>query len=265
VARAFPGDRLKSLSSKRFGNYLGHFVAQEPDVTITTAMPLESLLVSRDPQVVSILRQTLDKFSIELEVCEGASSGKEILSSEKFDAIVVDCDDLQGGLDMLEGLRQGQTNKTSIKFAILNGVTTTQKAFELGANFVMQKPISALNSMRCFTAALGLMERERRRYFRLPIEMAVLMIFGEGQEFKVATTNLSEGGMAITFRGKLPQSRLSRIVFSLPGGEAVTECKAQVAWVDGGGRAGVRFLDMAPNPKQKLGTWLEEQMKRQEL
>ena len=249
----------------RSSNYLGHFLGQEADASIATTMPLESLLVSRDPQVVGILRQTLDKFSIELEVCEGASSGKEILSSEKFDAIVVDCDDLQGGLDMLEGLRQGQTNKTSIKFAILNGVTTTQTAFELGANFVMQKPISVLNSMRCFTAALGLMERERRRYFRLPIEMAVLLIFGEGQEFKATTTNLSEGGMAIAFRGKLPQSGLSRIVFGLPGGEGVTECKANVAWVHGGGRAGIRFLDMASNSKQKLDAWLEEQMKRQEL
>lgn len=240
------------------------FLRQEPDASITLTMPLESLLVSRDPQVVGILRQTLDKFSIELEVCEGANSGKEILSSEKFDAIVVDCDDLQGGLDMLEGLRQGHTNKTSIKFAILNGVTTTQKAFELGANFVMQKPISVLNSMRCFTAALGLMERERRRYFRLPIELAVLLIFGEGQEYKATTTNLSEGGMAIAFRGKLPQSGLSRIVFALPGSESVTDCKAQVAWVDGAGRAGIRFLDMAGNSKQKLDTWLEDQMKRQE-
>lgn len=225
-------------------------------------MPLESLLVSRDPQVIGILQQTLDKFSIKLEVCEGANSGKEILASEKFDAIVVDCDDLQGGLDMLEGLRTGQTNRTTIKFAILNGVTTTQKAFDLGANFVMQKPISVLNSMRCFTAALGTIERERRRYFRLPIEIAVLLIFGEGQEFKATTTNLSEGGMAISFRGKLPQSGLSRIVFSLPGGEPVTECAAKVAWIDGGGRAGLRFMEMSANVKQKLETWLEDQMKR---
>jgi CheY-like chemotaxis protein len=227
-------------------------------------MPLESLLVSRDPQVVGILRQTLEKFSIDLEVCEGASSGKEILSAEKFDAIVVDCDDLQGGLDMLEGLRQGPTNKTSVKFAILNGVTTTQKAFDLGANFVMQKPISVLNSMRCFTAAFGLMERERRRYFRMPIELPVLLIFGETQEIRVNTCNLSEGGMAVTFRGKLPQNGLKRIVFTLPADGGVTECKASVAWIDGNGRAGLRFADMPDTQKQKLDSWLEEQIKRQE-
>ena len=126
------------------------------DATISTTMPLESLVVSRDPQVLGILQQAMEKFAIKVEICEGASSGAEILASEKFDAVVVDCDDLRGGLDMLDGMRKGQTNKTTIKFAILNGVTTTQKAFELGANFVMQKPISMLNSMRCFTAALNL-------------------------------------------------------------------------------------------------------------
>ena len=235
------------------------------DATITTTMPLESLVVSRDPQVLSILQQAMEKFAIKVEVCEGASSGAEILSSEKFDAIVVDCDDLQGGLGMLEGLRAGQTNKTTIKFAILNGVTTTQQAFDLGANFVMQKPVSALNSMRCFTAALNLMERERRRYFRFPLEMPVLLIFGEGQEFKVNTSNLSEGGMAITYRGKLPQSGLSRIVFALPGTEAITECTASIAWTDGSGRAGVRFKEMAAAPQQKLESWLEDQMKRADL
>jgi len=228
-------------------------------------MPLESLLVSRDPQVVGILRQTMEKFAIDLEVCEGASSGKEILASEKFDAVVVDCDDLQGGLDMLEGLRQGQTNKTSVKFAILNGVTTTQRAFDLGANFVMQKPISVLNSMRCFTAAFGLMERERRRYFRMPIELPVLLAYGENQQIKVTTSNLSEGGMAVIYRGKLPPNGLTRLVFTLPADGGVTECKASVAWVDGSGRAGLRFVDMPDAQKQKLDTWLEEQIKRQEV
>ena len=246
-------------------NYLGHFMGLVLDATISTTMPLESLVVSRDPQVLGILQQAMEKFAIKVEICEGASSGAEILASEKFDAVVVDCDDLQGGLDMLDGMRKGQTNKTTIKFAILNGVTTTQKAFELGANFVMQKPISMLNSMRCFTASLNLIERERRRYFRFPLEIPVLLIFGENQELKVITSNLSEGGMAITFRGKLPQSGLSRIVFSLPGNESITECTATVAWTDGSGRAGVRFREMAAAPRQKLESWLEEQMKRAEL
>lgn len=225
-------------------------------------MVLESLLLSRDPQVVRVLRPTLEKLSVDMEVCRGARSGSEILSSEKFDAVIVDCDDLHGGLEVLEGLRKGTSNRNSVAFAILNG-TTTHKAFELGANFVLQKPISPLNAMRCFSAALGFMERERRRYFRHPIEIPAAVVFGQGQELKAATTNISEGGMAIRFRGKLPRGGISKVVFTLPGTHSSMEPKACLAWADGAGRAGLRFVDMPPKSRQYLEEWLGQQLPAQ--
>ncbi len=225
-------------------------------------MPLESLLLSRDPEVIRVLRPTLEKLAIDVEVCRGARSGNEILSAEKFDAVIVDCDDLQGGLDVLEALRKGTSNKNSVTFAILNGNTTTQKAFQLGANFVLQKPISPLNAMRCLTAAVGFMARERRRYFRHPVEMPVTVVFGEGQELKATATNLSDGGMAIFFRGKLPKGGVSRVVFKLPGTATPLQPKAQMAWVDGAGRAGLRFSDMPKDARDQLDGWLSEQFEK---
>ena len=136
-------------------------------------MTLESLLVTRDQQVIGVLRSTMEKLSIDVEVCHGAHSGSEILGSEKFDAVIVDCDDLEGGLEVLESLRKSPSNRNSVTFAILNGNTTTQAAFDMGAKFVLQKPISVLNATRCFSAALSFMLRERRRYFRHPVEMVV--------------------------------------------------------------------------------------------
>jgi CheY-like chemotaxis protein len=222
-------------------------------------MVLESLLLSRDPQVVRVLRPTLEKLSVDLEVCRGARSGSEILSSEKFDAVIVDCDDLQGGLEVLEHLRKGTSNRNSVAFAILNG-TTTQKAFELGANFVLQKPISPLNAMRCFSAAVGFMMRERRRYFRHPVEIPINVVFGQGQELKATTTNISEGGMAIRFRGKLPKGGISKIVFTLPGTHSSMEPKATLAWADGAGRAGLRFLDVPQKSREQMEDWLGAQL-----
>src|SRR4029077_5393435 len=105
------------------------------------SMPLESLLLSRDPEVIRVLQPALEKLSIDVEVCRGVSSGQEILRTEKFDAIIVDCDDLKGALSVLGGLRKSASNKNSVTFAILNGSTTTQQAFQMGANFVLQKPI----------------------------------------------------------------------------------------------------------------------------
>lgn len=225
-------------------------------------MALESLLLSRDPEVIRILRSALEKLSIEVEVCNGIGSGQEILRSEKFDAVLADCDELDGGIGVLASLRKGASNKNSVTFAIVNGSTTTQQAFRMGANFVLQKPISALNAKRCLSAAINFMIREQRRYFRCPVKLPATMDFGEGQKLKATVTNISEGGMAIFFRGKLPPSNLSSVSFRLPGAATPLEPKVQVAWMDESGRAGLRFVEMAKDSKELLNRWLAEQVEK---
>src|SRR5271170_7550722 len=118
-------------------------------------MPLESLLLSRDSEVIRVLRPTLEKLSIEVEICQEAQKAGEILIAEKFDAVIVDCDDLPGGLEVLQGVRATPSNRNTVTFAVLNGKkTTTQEAFGMGVNFVLQKPLTPLNASRCFHAAL---------------------------------------------------------------------------------------------------------------
>ncbi len=223
-------------------------------------MGLESLLLSRDPEVIRVLRPALEKLKIEVEVCRGARSGNEIVSSEKFDAIIVDCDDLQGGLDVLRELRKSQSNKGCAAFAILNGKTTTHQAFEMGANFVLQKPISPVNALRCLSAALDMMSRQRRRYFRCAVEIPVSIVFSGGQQLKASSTNLSEGGMALRFRGKLPNAPISKVEFTLPGTNLALEPKGEVAWSDGSGRCGIRFLELPQTSRDRLEDWLVERM-----
>jgi CheY-like chemotaxis protein len=239
-----------------------YFRRMEAEAYHGNAMPLESLLLSRDPEVIRVLQPALEKLSIDVEVCRGVSSGQEILSTEKFDAILVDCDDLKGALGVLEGLRKSASNKNSVTFAILNGSTTTQQAFQMGANFVLQKPVSALNAKRCLSAAINFMIRERRRYFRHPVEIPATISFGEGQKLKATVTNISDGGMAIFFRGPLPKGSISTVSFKMPGTATPLEPKVQIAWMDESGRAGLRFADMAKDSRAQLDLWLAEQVEK---
>jgi ActR/RegA family two-component response regulator len=225
-------------------------------------MPLESLLLSRDPEIIRVLQPALEKLSIDVEVCRGVGSGNEILRTEKFDAIIVDCDDLKGALGVLEGLRKSASNRNSVTFAILNGSTTTQQAFQMGANFVLQKPVSALNAMRCFSAAVNFMLRERRRYFRHPMEESATLTFSEGQKLKISLTNLSEGGMAMFFRGPMPKGSVSSVSFKLPGNASALDTKVQIAWIDDSGRAGLRFIEMPKESRTRLDAWLAEQCEK---
>ena len=249
----------EQLSGREQDNYLRAFKATLTAAKVE-AMNLESLLVCRDAEVVRVLRPTLEKLSIEVEVSAAARSGAEILSSSKFDAVIIDCDDLQGGVDVLRALRANASNKTSVSFAILNGKTTTQQAFEMGANFVLQKPITTAGTLRCFNTAMSFMVREKRRYFRCPLEMPVKLVFKQGEELKATATNLSEGGMAIHFDGALTKNAAAKVQFMLPGTNYLMEPKVEVAWADGLGRAGIRFQEVPDSSREQLEKWIMKRL-----
>jgi hypothetical protein len=174
--------------------------------------------------------------------------------------VIVDCDDLNGGLALLQGLRNTPSNKNSVAFAVLNGKrTTTKEAFGMGANFVLQKPISTLNASRCFHAALNFMLKERRRYFRQPVKMDVKVVT-EGKTIHATSTNISEGGIALMLREALPKGATPHLKFSLPKSTLQFEVEAEVAWADLKGLAGFRFHNLPASSKTALEQWLDDRM-----
>lgn len=226
-------------------------------------MTLDSLLLSQDPELVRVIRPTLEKLSIGVEICHEARTGADILITDKFDAVIVDCDDLNGGLGILQGLRNTPSNKNSVAFAILNGKrTTTKDAFGMGANFVLQKPISALNASRCFHAALNYMVRERRRYFRHPVKMEVRILLGD-EVVKASTTNISESGIALALHKALPKGATPRLQFTLPETTAKFDLEAEVVWADMRGRAGLRFHNAPQESQERLEYWLDERLEEE--
>jgi CheY-like chemotaxis protein len=226
-------------------------------------MTLESLLLSQDPDLVRVVRPTLEKLSIDVEICHEARSAADILISQKFDAVIVDCDDLNGGLEVLQGLRSTPSNKNSVTFAILNGKkTTTQDAFGMGANFVLQKPISTLNASRCFHAALNFMLRERRRYFRHPVRMPIQVVLGE-KKVRAISTNLSESGIALVLHEALPKGATPRLQFALPETDQRMNLDAEVVWADVKGRAGLRFHNVPKESQASLEKWLDDRLEEE--
>jgi CheY-like chemotaxis protein len=226
-------------------------------------MNLDCLLISRDATLLAVVRPALEKISVSLHVCAESDAASNHLSKRKFDAVIVDCDDFQYGFDLLRTLRQTNSNAKSVSFAVVNGKTTTQQAFEQGANFVLQKPVSPVHASRCFNAALNFMVRERRRYFRQPVDMPLRISFPHTQEMTATATNLSEGGMAIRFFGKFPSAAQAQFRFMLPGEKISLELKGEVSWTDGTGHAGIRFIDVPQSSQYQLEKWLTDRMQEE--
>jgi len=226
-------------------------------------MNLDSLLISRDAALALVLNPALEKISVHLRVCADFKPACELLAKSKFDAVIIDCDDLPNGFDLLKTLRHTQSNAKSVSFAVVNGKTTTQQAFQWGANFVLQKPLTPLHASRCFNAALNFMVRECRRYFRYPVDMPLRISLPQNQEMTATATNISEGGMAIRSLGKLPKEAQGQFRFTLPGANISLELKGEVAWADGTGHAGIRFLDVPQTSQYQMEKWLTDRMQEE--
>jgi DNA-binding response OmpR family regulator len=224
-------------------------------------MNLDSLLISRDAALLGVLRPVLERISVNVQVCPGSLPGNDMMTKRKFDAVIVDCDDLQNGFALLRSLRQTESNAKSVAFAVVNGKTTTQEAFHSGANFVLQKPLTTLHASRCFNAALNFMVRERRRYFRHPVEIPLRISLPNNQELTATTTNVSEGGMAVRVLGKLPKDAQAQLRFTLPVANISLELKGEVAWADGTGHAGVRFVEVPQSSQYQLDKWLTDRLR----
>ena len=231
-----------------FGDYLDTF----------SGMALQALLLSRDPEVHRTIRRVLDAANIDLDLSNDSDQARHILMRRKYDALLVDCDDMPHGPLVLRELRRGKSNKSCIAFAIVNGKTSIQQAFEMGANFVLDKPISLERATRSVRAAQGLIMRERRRYHRHVVKATGAILVDQGAELPLNITNISHGGISVECSRKLDEGGAARVRLQLPGTKRALDIKGEIVWSTPEGRAGIRFQILSAEAKKDLDAWLEQ-------
>src|ERR1700685_44816 len=180
-------------------------------------MDLKSLLLCSDDKIVRVLRRTLGELDISVEHCPSSEIALHHLTRGRFEAIIVDCASA-GAAEVLGVVRSSPGNQRAVAVAILDASTGLRSAFELGANFILYKPVTAERAKSSFRAARALMKKERRRNTRVTVQIPVEMSRRDTDaHLKVNSTDLGEGGLAV----RLPKlSKLHgrwQLLFTLPG------------------------------------------------
>src|SRR6202008_3219862 len=91
------------------------------------------------------------------------------------EAVIIDCTDLKTATVVLKSARSAPANKRAIAVAIMDGHNGLRSAFDMGAHFVLYKPVSSERAKSSFRAARALMKRERRRNNRVAVQIPVVM------------------------------------------------------------------------------------------
>jgi c-di-GMP-binding flagellar brake protein YcgR len=218
-------------------------------------MGLISLIFSRDERTVRILKLLLADLEIEAEVVADFARAQEDLRRRKFDGIFAECEEEEGAT-LLRSVKKSKHNKRSIAFALSGTEVKMGAAFEMGAHFVVHKPLVSEKVKRTLKAAHGLMMREQRSQYRHPASTHVSVKSGSNTAFSGSLRDLSQGGALIESVTVLRKGQPIQLRFVLPETEIPIEAVGHVSWSDPMGRAGVEFKTLPDAAQQELTRWV---------
>jgi DNA-binding response OmpR family regulator len=227
---------------------------------------LQSLLLCTDDTIVRVLRRVLSELEIGVEQCADLDTTIQKMTRQRFEAVIVDCTSQEVAVKILKGVRNAPANKRAIVIAVADGQNAGKGATELGAHFVLFKPLSLERTRSSFRAVRALMKRERRRHARIPIELPVELQFdGKQGSLRTVTSDVGENGIAVktgTIKSQLKDHKLPssfQVHFTLPGSGHEIDTHGEVAW-EGSTVVGVRFPHMSHEMSEPLKLWIARQL-----
>lgn len=122
-------------------------------------MSYQALLFCPDEKTARVVTQVLTELEFTVEPCHEPFAAVKKLMAQHFDAIVVDCDNEQNGALLFKSARNSGSNQASLAVAVVEGQTGVAKAFRLGANLVLTKPIHVEQSKGTLRVARGLLRK----------------------------------------------------------------------------------------------------------
>jgi len=218
-------------------------------------MGLISLVFSRDERAIKILGLLLSELEIKTEHAGTLAQAQECLARQKYDGVFAECE-TEEGADLLRSVRKSKHNRRSVVFALSESALKMNAAFELGAHFVLQKPLAVEKAKRTLKAAHGLMMREQRLHYRHPTSSKVTLKTASGKTIGAWLKDLSQSGALIDSDMLLRKDQPITLRFTLPETSIVIEVEGKTTWCDPMGRAGVKFEVLSEATQKQLLEWV---------
>jgi CheY-like chemotaxis protein len=218
-------------------------------------MNLQALLISSDDSAADVLGRVLSGFEIAMDRSSDPETTLARIQQQRFDALIVDFDEPKLAEDVLRQTHRLGTNPISI--ALVADASEVRGILSGGAHFVLYKPLSEETAKVGLRPAAGLLGRERRRAFRVPVQAPVEITLADTRKLDGILLDISETGMDVLTAEAQVSGALLAFRFQLPDGAVDIEAHGEVAWANPNGQNGVRFLDLSQSAQDSLQQWLK--------
>lgn len=122
-------------------------------------MSYKALLFCPEEKTARTVTQVLTELDFQVEPCSEPFAAVKKLTAEHFDAVVVDCENEQNATLLFKSTRNSTANQASLSIAVVEGQAGVAKAFRIGANLVLTKPINVEQSKGTIRVARGLLRK----------------------------------------------------------------------------------------------------------
>ncbi len=122
-------------------------------------MGYQALLFCPDEKTARTVTQVLSELDFNVESCTEPFAAVKKLMGQHFDAVVVDCDNEQNATLLFKSARNSTSNQGSLAVAVVEGQAGVAKAFRIGANLVLTKPINIEQAKGTLRVARGLLRK----------------------------------------------------------------------------------------------------------
>lgn len=126
-------------------------------------MSYKSLLFCADEKAARLVTQVLSELDFTVELAAETYPTVKKLTDEHFDALVVDCQNEQDASLLFKAARNSSENHSSLSVAVVEGQAGVAKAFRIGANLVLTKPINVEQSKSTLRVARGLLKKTQAK------------------------------------------------------------------------------------------------------
>jgi periplasmic protein TonB len=122
-------------------------------------MGYQALLFCPDEKLARVVSQVFSELDFTVDPVHEPFAAVKQLMSQRYDVVVVDCLNEQNASLLFKSARNSSVNQSSLTFALVEGQTGVAKAYRIGANLVLTKPINVEQAKGTLRIARGLLRK----------------------------------------------------------------------------------------------------------
>ncbi len=221
-------------------------------------LPAQVLVVDDDAPSCELISEILRSAGFKATSLTSSAEAADLLTKQKFHAVFLDMRmPPPNGLELAHRIRASRINASTLIVMITGeqGRTFITSPLEIGITFFLFKPVERNKVLRLIRVAESSIERERRRFTRVPLSRTVSLESGDKQ-IEGTTVDLSFAGMLVQSYLILPTGTLVTVKLQLQAASPPIRLEARVVRTIGTDQMGLQFTAMGAKETSGLQDFL---------